>query len=114
MFRGQFQAKVVTGEPYSGVGVTALQRTLSDGNAINESSCVKVYRDSAGRTRREETRNSSTCSASPQTILISDPVAGVQYVINEKDNSYRQFPIKTPRTASCSADGQSPCQSEPG
>ena len=114
VFRGQFQAKVVTGEPYSGVGVTALQRTLSDGNAINESSCVKVYRDSAGRTRREETRNSSTCSATPQTILISDPVAGVEYAINPKDNSYRQFPIKTPSRRGRAAGGQSPCQSESG
>jgi hypothetical protein len=108
MFRGQFQAKVVTGEPYSGVGVTALQRTLSDGNAINESSCVKVYRDSAGRTRREETRNSSTCSATPQTILISDPVAGVEYVINQKDNSYRQFPLKTPRAGGVPPAGNRP------
>ncbi len=96
VFRGQFQAKVVTGEPYSGVGVTTLKRTLSDGNTINEANCVKVYRDSAGRTRREETRNSSTCSATPQTILISDPVAAVEYVINSENSTYRQFTIKTP------------------
>jgi hypothetical protein len=108
VFRGQFQAKVVTGEPYSGIGVTTLQRTLSDGNAINESNCVKVYRDSSGRTRREETRNASTCSATPQTILISDPVAGVEYVINQKDNSYRQFPYKTPRTGAATPAGDRP------
>ncbi len=53
-FRGLFQGKVVTNEPYSGVGVTTSKRTLSDGNTINEASCVKVYRDSSGRTRREE------------------------------------------------------------
>jgi hypothetical protein len=98
--RGRFQSKVVTNEPYSGVGVTTSARTLSDGNKIDESSCVKLYRDSSGRTRREETRNSSTCSATPETISISDPVAGVEYVINAQNSTYRQFTIKTPPAGS--------------
>jgi hypothetical protein len=91
-----FHSKVVTGEPYSGVGVTTTKRTLSDGNTIDESSCAKVYRDSAGRTRREETRNSATCSSTPQSIFISDPVAGVAYAINAQTNTYRQITIKAP------------------
>jgi hypothetical protein len=95
-FRGRFQGKVVTNEPYSGVGVTTSKRTLSDGNSIDESSCVKVYRDSSGRTRREETRNSATCSATPNSIFIGDPVAGVEYAIDPQKNTYRQFTIKTP------------------
>jgi hypothetical protein len=95
-FRGLFQGKIVTNEPYSGVGVSTSKRILADGNTINESNCVKVYRDSSGRTRREETRNSATCSATPSTILISDPVAGVQYAINAPKSTYRQFTIKTP------------------
>jgi hypothetical protein len=95
-FRGPFQGKVVTNEPYTGVGVTTSKRTLSDGNTINESNCVKLYRDASGRTRREETRNASACSATPQSIFISDPVAGVQYVINAQNSTYRQFTIKTP------------------
>ena len=99
-FSGLFQNKVVTNAPYSGVGVTTSKRTLSDGNTINESSCVKVYRDSSGRTRREETRNSATCGATPQTIFISDPVAGIDYVINPRSNTYRQFTIKTPAAGS--------------
>ena len=95
-FRGPFQGKVVANEPYSGVGVTTSKRTLSDGNTINEATCVKVYRDGSGRTRREEIRNSSTCSATPQTILIGDPVAGVEYAINTQNNTYRQFTLKAP------------------
>ena len=98
-FGGLFQGKVVTNEPYSGVGVTTSKRTLSDGNTINESNCAKVYRDSAGRTRREETRNSATCSATPETILISDPVAGVGYAINMQSKTYRQFTVKAPSAA---------------
>jgi hypothetical protein len=107
-FQGRFQAKVVTNEPYSGVGVTTSKRTLSDGNTINESNCVKVYRDSSGRTRREETRNSSTCSATPQTIFISDPVAGLQYVINAQNSTYRQFTIKTPAAGTTPPTGTRP------
>ncbi len=99
-FRGIFHGKVVTNEPYSGVGVTTSMRTLSDGDKISESNCVKVYRDSSGRTRREETRNSSTCSATPQSIMISDPVAGVEYVINAQNSTYRQFTVKTPAAVS--------------
>ena len=98
-FRGLFRGKVVANEPYSGVGVTTSKRTLSDGNAINESSCAKVYRDSAGRTRREETRNSAACSATPQSIFISDPVAGIEYAINLQNKTYRQFSIKAPTAA---------------
>jgi hypothetical protein len=87
---------VVTNAPYSGVGVTTSKRTLSDGNAINESNCAKVYRDSAGRTRREETRNSASCSVTPDAIQISDPVAGVRYAINTQNKTYRQFTIQAP------------------
>ncbi len=94
-FGGLFQGKVVTNEPYSGIGVTTVKRTLSDGNTINESNCVALYRDTSGRTRREETRNSATCT-NPQTILISDPVAGVRYIINENAKTYRQFTVTAP------------------
>jgi hypothetical protein len=87
--------KVVANAPYSGVGVTTSSQTLSNGNVIGRSNCTMVYRDSAGRTRQEETPNSTTCSATPQTIVIRDPVAGVQYVINEQNKTYRQFTFKT-------------------
>lgn len=101
-FRGQFAGKTVTGEPYSATGVTTRMQTLSNGNAINQSSCTKLYRDSAGRTRREETRNSATCSATPTAIFISDPVAGAAYVISPKNSTYRQFTIKAPQTGTTS------------
>ncbi len=95
-FRGHFEGKVVTGEPYSGTAVTTRTQTLAGGNTINEASCAKVYRDTSGRTRREETRNAATCSTTPETIFISDPVAGLAYVINTKNSTYRQFTIKAP------------------
>lgn len=98
-FHGMFGAgKVVTGVPYSATAVTTHTQTLSNGNTINQSSCVNVYRDSSGRTRRDETRNSATCSTTPQTILINDPVAGVGYIINTQNSTYRQYTIKAPST----------------
>lgn len=103
-----FHSKVVANEPYSGVGVTTTNQTLADGNTINESSCSKVYRDASGRTRREETRNSATCSATPQIILISDPVAGVEYIINTENNTYRQLTIHTPLAGSTPPSGSRP------
>jgi hypothetical protein len=107
-FHGLFEGKVVINEPYSATGVTTRNQTLSNGNTINESNCVKVYRDTSGRTRREETRNSSTCSATPQSILISDPVAGVRYAINTQNSTYRQFTIKTPPAGATSPTGTRP------
>jgi hypothetical protein len=103
-----FHSKVVTNEPYSGVGVRTTKRTLADGNTINESSCTKVYRDASGRTRNEETRNSATCSATPQTIQISDPVAGVEYIINEQNSTYRQLTIHTPPAGTTPPSGSRP------
>jgi len=99
-FGGIFSGRTVTNEPYSGVGVTTTKRVLADGNTISEAQCVKVYRDSAGRTRQEETPNSATCSATPATILISDPVAGVRYFINTQSNTYRQMTLRTPPAGS--------------
>jgi len=99
-FHGMGAAKVVTNEPYSATALTTHTQTLANGNAINQSSCAKVYRDSAGRTRREETRNSATCSATPTAIFITDPVAGVRYLINPQTSTYRQFTFKAPSAGS--------------
>src|ERR1700761_8927963 len=107
-FRGLFQNKVVTNAPYSGVGMTTSKRTLTDGNVISEVNCSKVYRDSAGRTRHEETRNSASCSATPETIVIRDPVAGVEYAIDAQKNTYRQFTMKTPPPGSAAPAGTRP------
>ena len=92
--------KVVTNAPYSGVGVRTFTQTLSTGNVISRSTCTKVYRDSEGRTRQEITRNSPNCSDVPATIVIRDPVAGVQYFIDEKNKAYRQFTFKAPPSTS--------------
>ncbi len=47
--------KLVKGAPYSAEAVTEITQTLSDGNRIVNTTTAAVYRDSEGRTRREQT-----------------------------------------------------------
>ena len=49
-----FSGKVVKGAPYSAEAVTESIQTLSDGNRIINKFSRSVYRDSEGRTRREQ------------------------------------------------------------
>ena len=79
-------AKPVTGAPYSAQIVTETVQPFTDGNSITHTSTSTVYRDSQGRTRREQNINvvgPSQVSGSPiQFITIDDPVAGVHYTLN--------------------------------
>ena len=78
--------KVVKGAPYSAQAVTETTQTLSDGNRIINKSTATIYRDSEGRTRREQTLRVmgpfATAGEPPQTIFINDPVAGANYALN--------------------------------
>jgi len=49
-----FGGKTVKGAPYSAEAVTESIQTLSDGNRIINRSTSSLYRDSEGRTRREQ------------------------------------------------------------
>ena len=78
------EGKVVTGAPYTATITTTLTQTLADGNHIVQKQESSVARDSAGRTRREESLNNigpwSTSNSSP-IVFINDPVAQVHYVL---------------------------------
>ena len=73
--------KVVKDAPYSAQAVSESTQTLSDGNRIVSKSTSAVYRDSEGRTRREQTLRAigpfATGGDVPQMIFIDDPFAGV-------------------------------------
>lgn len=82
--------RVVKGAPYSADVVTESTHTLADGNHIRQSSTSKFYRDSEGRTRREQSVNLSGLAQSanmPQLVFIDDPVAGVNFALNAKDRT---------------------------
>ncbi len=81
-----FGGKTVTGAPYSATVITESTQTLGDGTHVTRSTTAATYRDSEGRTSREETLGAigafaATGDARKRTF-IHDPVAGVQYVLD--------------------------------
>jgi hypothetical protein len=80
--------KAMKGAPYSAETVVESTQTLADGNRINRKTTGQVYRDSEGRTRREEdvtvTAKTPTglVSTVRKTISIVDPVAGLSYSLD--------------------------------
>src|SRR5215475_792156 len=82
--------RVVKNAPYAAELVTESVQALPDGNHIRQTSTVKVYRDSDGRTRREQTVNLNGLSSNsnmPQLVFINDPVSGMNYALNPKDRT---------------------------
>ncbi len=94
-----FDGKLVTNAPYSAEAVTESIQTLADGNRIVRKSTAQVYRDSEGRTRRDQTLGAigpyAVAGEPPQTILINDPVAGVQYSLDPRSQTAHKMPAIT-------------------
>ena len=102
-----FDGKRVKGAPYSAQAVTESTQTLSDGNRIVRKSTSMLYRDSEGRTRREQTFKAIGPLAADgepgQMIFISDPVTGVDYSLDTRGRTARKmapmrfkYELKTP------------------
>src|SRR5215217_8171274 len=94
-----FGGKVVKGAPYSGDAVTETIQTLSDGNRIVNRMTSSVYRDSEGRTRREQSLKAlggvGTGDEPLQTIFINDPVAGVTFSLDSRSHiAHKSAPFK--------------------
>ena len=80
------------GAPYSAEVIVESSQTLADGNRINRKTDGRVYRDSEGRTRREEDVMLRTFTGTANaggfvpgvrtTISIVDPVAGFSYSLD--------------------------------
>ena len=90
-----FGGNLVKGAPYSAQSVTETIQSLSDGNRIINKNTSTIYRDSEGRTRREQTLKGigqiGDGGEPIQTIFIHDPVAGVSYTLDTR----RQIANKT-------------------
>lgn len=94
-----FGGKVVKGAPYSAEAVTESIQTLSDGNRIVNRINSAVYRDSEGRTRREQTLKGlggvGAGDEPLQTIFINDPVARVTYSLDSRSHiAHKSAPFK--------------------
>jgi hypothetical protein len=74
MMRGRPPVK---GAPYSAQAVSELTRTLADGTRVTHSTYSRLYRDSEGRERCEETSGDSF-----KGIFISDPVEHAGYSLD--------------------------------
>lgn len=86
-----FDSRVVKGAPFSAEAVTESVQLLGDGNRITRKTSARLYRDSEGRTRREQALNGigswTTTDEAAQTVFINDPVAGANYVLNMKSHT---------------------------
>jgi hypothetical protein len=92
-----FDGKTVKGAPYAAQAVTEFTQTLADGNRITRKNNASVYRDSEGRTRRDQTLAAigpwATAGDPPQTVFINDPVAGVNYILDPRTKTARKLPL---------------------
>jgi hypothetical protein len=74
------QAKTVQNAPYSAEATNESTQILPDGNRIVHRTTTRVYRDSAGRTRKETLDDNGQVV----TVMISDPTTGKSYVFDSR------------------------------
>ncbi|HEU4767199.1 MAG TPA: hypothetical protein VFS77_07480 [Pyrinomonadaceae bacterium] len=109
-----FGGKVVKGAPYSAESVTESVQVLGDGNRIVNKFTSMVYRDSEGRTRREQTLKAlgvlGTGAEPLQTIFINDPIAGVTFSLDSRTRTAnKSTPFKfefTQKAGAAGTDGE--------
>jgi hypothetical protein len=91
-----FAGKLVKGAPYSAQAMTESVQSLSDGNRIVRKNTAQVYRDTEGRTRREQTAGYigpyAPSGDAPQAIFINDPVGGAHYILDPSSKTARKLP----------------------
>ena len=83
--------------PYSADATTETTQTLIDGNVIARRTTQKLFRDSDGRERREE----SILAVGPlaqlgarEVVTITDPVAGLSYALDPLQKLTRRAPLR--------------------
>lgn len=106
--------KVITGKPYYATSTTEIVQTLSDGNRIVQHSSSVFYRDSQGRTRREQTFPGFENHPGETKIFIDDPVAQTAYVLDPHEkiahsiSSSREVMLKLERVSDTTANVKLP------
>jgi len=86
----------VKNAPYSAEAITETTQRLADGNRISQKSTATMYRDSEGRTRREETLGAigpwASNSEPVRTVFINDPVSKTNLVLDSRTKTARKMP----------------------
>lgn len=89
--------KIVKGQPFSADAISESVQMMFDGNKIIRSVKTRMFRDSEGRFRREESAKPVGIGSyveTPSSILILDPVLGVKFVMNPESKTARQSELK--------------------
>jgi hypothetical protein len=93
---GGFGGNTVTGSPYSAEAVTLIEQRLADGNRISRRTTATIYRDSEGRTRRDQTLGAIgpwvVSEELPQISSIHDPVEKARYMLDHTNRTARKLP----------------------
>src|SRR5262249_2354657 len=91
----RFGEKTVKGAPFSAQATIESVQTLSDGTKLTRKVTASLYRDSEGRTRREQEIGImgpfAPTGEAPRFIFISDPVGGVSYVLRPESKTARKI-----------------------
>jgi hypothetical protein len=91
-----FDGAVVKNAPYSAEAVTESTQRLADGNRIVRKTNATMYRDSEGRTRREEALGAigpwASSGEPPQSVFINDPVSKTNLVLDTKNKTVHKMP----------------------
>jgi len=88
-----FERTLVKGAAFSADSVTEHVQTLGNGNRMVRKSTAHIFRDGAGRTRREhelDRRAPGPDGQLPRLIIINDPVGRVNYTIETQTGVARK------------------------
>ena len=106
---GGFGGNTVTGSPYSAEAVTEIEQRLADGNRIARKTTAAIYRDSEGRTRRDQTLGAIgpwvVGGELPQISSIYDPVEKVRYMLDHTHRTARKLPAPAMPTFTRAVEG---------
>jgi hypothetical protein len=92
-----FERNLVKGAPFVADALTEHVQVLADGNRFVRRSPARLFRDGAGRTRREHVLTRGPARASdgeePRIIVINDPVGQVEYLVDTAAGTVRKRPM---------------------
>ena len=78
--RMPLESRTTVGAPYSADAVTESTQVLADGNRINRKTTTRIYRDSEGRTRRDQLNEAGAV----ESTFVVDPSGGTSYVFEQR------------------------------
>jgi hypothetical protein len=95
---GLFNEKFVKNQPAAAVFEAKTVRFQSNGaSAVTKHVLTRIYRDSQGRTRREQVAYTGGASiiesANPDSIIIEDPVSGFTYLLNSASRTAFRYKL---------------------